>query len=178
MYVKAKKLAVAGLLAAFAAVLLVLSAMIETSSLFFIAAASFCVGIVIREWGLGFGSGFWIASTFVNLLVAPNKYYCGTYAAMGLYLLLSEALWLWLADRSNVKRRTLILWIGKYVIFNTFYLPAVFFLPQLLVAKKPSGMLWLVLVAAGQVALFVYDRAYVYFQGMVWSKLRRRLMKE
>ena len=70
MHVNAKKIAVAGLLAAFSAVMLVLSSMIESSSLFFIAAASFCVGIVIREWGVGLGFGFLIASTFVNVIVS------------------------------------------------------------------------------------------------------------
>ena len=51
MHVNAKKMAFTGVLAAFAVILLVLSAVIETSSLFLIAAAAFCVGIVLREWG-------------------------------------------------------------------------------------------------------------------------------
>ena len=46
MHVNAKKMAFTGVLAAFAVILLVLSAVIETSSLFLIAAAAFCVGIV------------------------------------------------------------------------------------------------------------------------------------
>ena len=78
MHVSGKKIAISGLLVAFSAVMLILSSVIETNSLFLIAAASFCVGIAIREWGIRFGMGFLIASTLVNVFVAPNKFYCLT----------------------------------------------------------------------------------------------------
>ena len=42
MHVGAKKIAVLGLLAAFSVLLIVLGAVIETSTLFFICGASFC----------------------------------------------------------------------------------------------------------------------------------------
>ena len=58
MHVNAKKMATAGLLVAFTVIMLVLSSVVETSSLFFLAAASFCVGISIREWGLRYGFAF------------------------------------------------------------------------------------------------------------------------
>lgn len=177
MHVNAKKIAVAGLLAAFSAVMLVLSAVMESSSLFFIAAASFCVGIVIREWGVGFGLGFLIASTMVNLIVSPNKFYCATYVAMGLYLLLSEFLWEKVAAKEAVKNRTLILWIGKYVIFNVIYIPVLLFFQELIFTRKMTGFLWFAVFLAGQAALFIYDRAYVYFQGAIWGKLRARLLE-
>ena len=62
MHVGAKKMATAGLLVAFSVVMMLLSSVIESSSLFFIAAASFCVGIAVREWGLRLGFAFLIAS--------------------------------------------------------------------------------------------------------------------
>lgn len=177
MHVNAKKIAVAGLLAAFSAVMLVLSGTIESSSLFFIAAASFCVGIVIREWGVRLGFGFLIASAIVNVIVSPNKFYCMTYAAMGVYLLLSEFLWEKIAAKEGMKNRTLTLWIGKYVIFNVIYVPVTLFFQELVFTKKITGVLWIGVLVAGQAALFIYDRAYVYFQGIVWGKLRVKLMK-
>ncbi|MBQ8558673.1 MAG: hypothetical protein IJ439_01620 [Tyzzerella sp.] len=177
MHVSAKKIAVTGLLAAFSAVVLVLSSVVESSSLFFIAAASFCVGIVIREWGAGFGFGFLIASTFVNVIVSPNKFYCMTYAAMGLYLLLSEFLWEKIAAKECMKNRTLTLWIGKYLIFNVIYVPVLLFFQELIFTKKITGVLWIIVLLGGQAALLIYDRAYVYFQGMVWGKLRVRLLE-
>ena len=53
MHVNARKIALSGVLAAFAVVLIVLGSIFETSTLFLLAAAAFCVGIVVREWGGG-----------------------------------------------------------------------------------------------------------------------------
>jgi len=170
MHVNAKKMAVAGLLAAFSAVMLVMSSVIETNSLFFICAASFCVGITIREWGVSFGFVFLLASTLINVLVAPNKFYCITFAVMGIYLLLSEYL------QKRVKR-TITLWIGKYLIFNFIYIPALLFFQDLLFVRKVTGVTFIVFLLAGQIGLVVYDRVYVYFQSVIWGKLRLRLLK-
>lgn len=170
MHVNAKKMAVAGLLAALSAVMLVLSSVIETNSLLFICVASFCVGIAIREWGVSFGAAFLAASTLINVLVAPNKFYCMTFAAMGIYLLLSEYL-------QKKMKRTLTLWIGKYLIFNLIYIPALLFFQDLLFVRKVTGIVFVAFLLAGQVALVVYDRVYVYFQCVIWGKLRVRLLK-
>ena len=105
MYVKAKKIALAGLIVAFSAVMVILSSIVETSSLFFIAASSFCVGIAIREWGVNLGVGFLVASSLVNFLVAPNKFYCFTFVAMGTYILAREWLWEKIAAKENTKNR-------------------------------------------------------------------------
>lgn len=177
MHVGAKKIAVAGLLAAFTVVMLILSSTIETSSLFFIAAASFCVGITIREWGVRFGLGFLVASTVLNFLLAPNKLYCITFAGMGIYLVLSEWLWEKIASAHAMNRRNIKLWIGKYVIFNLIYIPVLLFIPSLIFTKEVTGVLALVFWLAGQIGLWVYDRAYLYFQGCIWGKLRVKLMK-
>lgn len=177
MHVNAKKMALAGLLVAVSAVLLVLSSVIETNSLFFICAASFGVGIAIREWGVRFGLGFLVASTLINVLVAPNKFYCITFAAMGGYLFLSEYLWEKIAAKENMRYRTLTLWIGKYVVFNLIYIPALLFFPELLFVKRPTGTLLMVFFLVGQIALFVYDKVYVYFQGAIWGRFRMKLLK-
>ena len=172
MLLDAKKIAVSGLLAALSVVLMYLSSVLETSSLFFIAAASFCVGVVVREWNFGGGTGFYIASVCLNFLLAPNKMYCITFAAMGLYLLLTEWLWRKIADAKEMKKRNLKLWIGKYVIFNLIYIPIIGFVPNLFVAKEISSQMLMVIWAAGQVAILVYDYAYRYFQGTIWGKIR------
>ena len=150
MHVDAKKIAISGVLAAFSAVMLILSSVIESSSLFFIAAASFCVGISLREWGVRFGTCYFVASALVNFLVAPNKMYCFTFSAMGLYILLSEILWEKIAEKETLKNRTRWLWIGKYVIFNMLYMPVLFVFPELLFAKNIPDMGYLILLLAGQ----------------------------
>ena len=55
MHVKAKTVALGGLLLALTVVFMALGSIIETSTLFLLAAASFFVGIVVREFGLKTG---------------------------------------------------------------------------------------------------------------------------
>ena len=52
MHVKAKTMAFGGLLLALTVVCMALGSVIETSTLFLLAAAPFFVGIVVREFGL------------------------------------------------------------------------------------------------------------------------------
>lgn len=178
MHVNAKKTATAGVLAAFTVLLVVLSSVIETNSLFLIAAASFCVGIAVREWGVCTGAVFLAASFFLNLFIAPNKMYCMTFAAMGLYILLSEFLWKKVAEAKKIKRRKTILWLGKYIVFNCIYIPVIVLFPELIFAKKIAESILWVLFLAGQAGIFVFDQAYMYFQAYVWGKLRNKLIEK
>lgn len=173
MHVGAKKIATAGLLVAFTIIMMVLGSVIETSTLFFIAAASFCVGIAIREWGILYGFAFLVASVVLNLLVAPNKLYCITFGGMGLYLWLYEWLWNRIANKEVLSHRNVLLWIGKFVFFNLLYVPALFFMPELLFAGKMNGLAAVLLLFGGQIALLAYDLAYRYFQAHVWGRLRK-----
>lgn len=176
MHVKAKTIATAGLLVAFTIVMMILSSSIESNTLFFLAAASFCVGIALREWGILFGTAFLVASVLINLLIAPNKLYCVTYAGMGLYLVLYEWLWKAIANQQKLVHRNAWLWIGKIVLFNMLYIPALFVAPTLFFAGKINGLFVIVLALGGQVAFLIYDMAYRYFQSRVWGKVRGRLL--
>ena len=176
MHVGAKKVATAGLLVAFSVIMMVLSSVIETSSLFFIAAASFCVGIAVREWGLRIGLAFLAAEILLNFLVTPSKLYCFTLAGMSAYIWASEWLWSCVAQAKAIKHRTLVLWLGKYVLFNVLYVPVLFLAPQLLFSGKMNGVAATILLLCGQGVLFVYDVAYRYFQAQVWGRMRGRLL--
>ncbi len=176
MHVRIKQIAISGLLAAFSAVLMVLSATIETNSLFLIAAASFGVGIVIREWGIPFAWGYYIASSLINLLVSPNKFYCITYAMMGMYILLSEWLWEKIAESGYLSYRMTLLWLGKYVIFNVMYIPSVLFLQDMLFSRRVQSLGIALVILAGQAALFIFDNAYRYFQSAIWGRIRIKIM--
>lgn len=157
--------------------MLILSSTIESNSLFFIAAASFCVGIAVREWKLKLGFAFLVASIVLNLFFAPNKLYCITFAGMALYIWVGELLWEKIADAKELAHRTVWLWIGRYLVFNLMYVPALFLMPTLLFTKEVTGWWSIILFLGGQVALFVYEIAYEYFQSSIWGKLRMRLMK-
>jgi len=90
MLLNAKKLAFLGLLLSVDIILIVLSAVLEINTLFLLAAASFCVGIAIREGGKTIGLGFFLGSLILGIILAPNKAYCITYAAMAMYLVIIE----------------------------------------------------------------------------------------
>jgi hypothetical protein len=175
MLLNAKKLAFLGLLLAFDVLLVILSGILEFNTLFLLAAASFCVGIAIREAGLRIGFGFYLAGILLGLILAPNKFYCITYAAMGLYLLISEYSFDRLVNVRRISNRVKLLWMVKYITFNVMYIPMLVFLPKLIYAGSLDMMLYALLIVVGQAALYVYDRAYLYFQKFIWGKVRRYL---
>ena len=176
MHVGAKKMATAGLLVAFSVIMMLLSSVVETSSLFFIGAASFCVGIAVREWGLKMGFAFLIGSVGLNFLVAPSKLYCFTLAGMSVYIWMAEWLWNRVAESQKIKNRMTVLWVGKYVAFNVLYVPTLFLVPRLLFTGKINGMSAIILLLLGQGVLYIYDMAYRYFQAQVWGRLRGKLL--
>lgn len=175
MFLNVKKMAFLGLLLALTVLLVILGGILEFNTLFLLAAASFGIGIAIRETGLGPGCAFFIASILLSFILAPNKLYCITYSAMAFYVLAAEFTWLKLDKASGNMNRKRWLWIFKYAIFNLIYLPILLFMPRLVYQGEISTVLTVACLLAGQVALFVYDFAYRFFQGMVWGKVRSRI---
>ena len=176
MHVKAKKIAFGGMLLALTIIFMMLGSIIETGTLFLLAAASFFVGIIWREFGAGSGVAFWGAGVLLGLFIAPNKFYVITYAVMGLYILIVEIVWLKLGRMSDRINRKALFWIVKYVVFNLIFLPAVLLFQEVLFVREISGWMSVIVIAAGQVFLFLYDRAYEYFQGVLWNKMRGRFL--
>ena len=177
MHVKARTLAFGGLLLALTVVFMALGSIIETSTLFLLTAASFFVGIVIREFGLRAGAAFYIAAVLLGFITAPNKFYVLTFAAMGFYIWGIEAVWKWLERHPRRKKRRMIFWIAKYVIFNIVYVPIVIVFRDLLFARSVSDTMMIIVVLGGQIGLFIYDRAYDYVQVHLWGKLRGRMIR-
>ena len=175
MYVNAKKMAVSGLLMALSVVFIVLSGILDFNTLFFLAAAAFFVGIIIREFGLRYGAAYFIGCLVLGILLAPQKLYCITYAMMGIYVLGIECLWHYLGKHPQWEKRKQIFQIGKFVIFNVMYLPVLFLFPKLLFAGDIPDTMLFVLIVAGQIALFIYDKAYEYFLIRMWGQVRVRI---
>ena len=177
MHVKAKKIAFGGMLLALTIIFMMLGSIIETGTLFLLAAASFFVGIIWREFWrpeAAWRSGE--PACFSDCLLAPNKFYVITYAVMGLYILIVEIVWLKLGRMSDRINRKALFWIVKYVVFNLIFLPAVLLFQEVLFVREISGWMSVIVIAAGQVFLFLYDRAYEYFQGVLWNKMRGRFL--
>lgn len=175
MHVKGKMMAFSGLFIALSVVCMSLGSVIESNTLFLLAAASFFVGIVIREFGMKVGAAFYVADVLLGLLIAPNKFYVLSFAAMGLYIVSIEAAWRFLGRSSQTQRQT-IFWAVKYVAFNVMFIPALLLFQELILGGRElspvmTAGIWIV----GQIALFIYDRAYEYVQAHVWTKIRGRM---
>lgn len=175
MHINAKKISFLGLLLAICEILLVLSKTLDFSTLFLLAAASFCTGIAVRECGLTLGFAFFAASECLGLLLAPDKLYCITYGMMAFYIWASDAVWHGLYRKNPQKNWTRLFWAIKYLLFNAMYIPAVIFLPRLFYSGIYGAEMIAALVLGGQVILFLFDKAYCYFQDAVWGKYRRFL---
>ena len=175
MLLNAKKTAFLGLLLAVTVLLIVLSGILEFNTLFLLAAASFGVGIAIRETNIRFGAGFYLAAVLLSVILAPNKLYCITYSAMGLYIVLIEFAFDKLAFVKWKINRTVLYWMIKYIIFNVLFLPILIFLPKLIFQGEISLWINVAIFVGGQAALLVYDAAYSYFQKAIWGKYRNKL---
>ena len=178
VHINGKKMAVSGLLLALTEILIILSGILEFNTLFLLGAASFSIGIIIREYGLKIGAAYYVAAVLLGLILAPNKLYCITFAALGAYLLLIELIFEMLMKQHLKAYPKKIFWVCKYVVFNLIYLPVLFLFPKLLFVKTPDDKLIIAAVIFGQVVLFLYDKAYEYFQADMWNKLRKRLFQE
>ena len=176
MHVGAKKMAISGMLLAFTVVCMFLGGVIETNTLFLLAAASYFVGIIQREFGTKYGWAFGIAAVALGFILVPNKFYVLSYGGMALYILLIESAWKLLGSHPEIGSRVRLFWAIKYVIFNIMYIPTVLGFQELLFAKELSEMLLAGIIVAGQFGLFIFDRAYEHVQGTIWIKFRRRLL--
>ena len=176
MHVKAKTMAFGGLLLALTVIFMVLGSVIETSTLFLLAAASFFVGIVVREFGLRTGAAFYVAGVILGFAAAPDKFYVFTFAAMGFYIWGREAAWRQITAHVRQEKSKAVFLLSKYVIFNIVYIPIVLIFRNMLFTKAVSGTVLTVIIIAGQIGLLIYDKAYDYVQVYIWGKMRARVM--
>lgn len=176
MYLKSKKVAFLGLLTAFSVVLIILSGVIEMSTLFILALAGCMTGIAIAEFGIALGAGQFAASLILGLLLAPNKMYCLTYSMIAIYIVLTETM-MRVADRKieNIQRRKMIVIGMKYLIFNLLYLPLLFGMPKLIYHGELSTMVYAALIVGGQVVLYLCDIVYHSFMSYYFREIRKRL---
>lgn len=178
MFLKNKRLALSGLLLAVSVIFIYLGSLFEGSTLFFLAAASFCTGIVYRESGFAWGIAFLVASLLLGLILSPQKLYVLTFGVFAVYILFSEAAWDVLM-RKEMRRRNLVFWVLKYILFNLMYLPLVLLAPRLVLSaeflKKIGSYFYPAVILGGQVFLYIFDWAYCHFQAGVWEQIRNRM---
>ena len=169
MHIKAKKMAFGGLLLALSVICMILGSVIETGTLFLLAAASFFVGIIFREFGRKTAAAFYVAGVLLGLILAPNKLYVATYGMMGFFILTEETAW--------VRKKSAVLWGIRYAVFDLIYVPAVLFFQKLLFARTLPFWATAGILAVGQAVLWLYVGAYGYVQRELWGKLRGHIFQ-
>ena len=169
-----KKIAFAGVMLALTEVGIALGSVIETNTLFLLAAASFFVGIVIQEFGLKSGAGFLLAGILLAILLSPNKLYVVSYAFMGFYILIIETIWHFSGRASGWIRSRNFFWLMKYLVFNVLYIPGLIYFWSMLSEKKTVKGIMLMSVVFGQFILFVFDKTYEYAMGKIWKENRHK----
>lgn len=162
-----------GMMTACFALLVFLGSIVESSTLFFLSAASFLTGIGIREYGIKTGGAFFLASTLVTFFVGPNKIYCMTCGILSFYIYMREFIFEKIVEnRKFIGKRKLFLLI-KWLLFNVCYVPLLLFFPSLFyLDKRGKTWPWFVFII-GQCGFLIYDKAYDYFQSFVWERLRK-----
>ena len=73
MHINSRKMAVSGLLMAFDVVLIILSGVLDFNTLFFLAAAAFLIGVIIREYDLRYGLAFFLGCLILGALWLPRS---------------------------------------------------------------------------------------------------------
>lgn len=175
MHVKAKQMAFLGLLAAFVSLLVVFASVLESNTFFLLAAGAYCTGIAIREFGLRLGTGFSIACMLLGLILSPNKIYALTFAGLSFYIVFFEGAHLFFARARFEAHRRVLFFISKLLVFNLLYIPMLLLFPKVIFAGSISTTVLFSLLATGQIGWLIYDKAYPYFQIMVWGKLRGKI---
>lgn len=175
MHLKSKDIAFLSIMAAFSVVLMYLGCLIEVNTLFFMAAASFLVGVAAQEHGFFAGAVFFAVCLFLSFLLLPNKLYCLTYAALGIYIWAGDFCMVRWSVKHKQAMRGLPYLFMKLFIFNLLFIPFLIFFPQLIFGTA-FGRQWMVWMAlAAQPALVIFDYAYVWFQSHVWKEIGRRM---
>lgn len=167
MHVKAKQITFLGVLLALTIILVYGGTVIETNTLFFLCAASYCLGIAMKECGRKLGVAFFIGCTCLTFILVSNKMYCITLVAMNLYLVIKEFI--------EPKMQKAFRYV-KYIIFNIIYIPALCLVPSLLYTGKISSLVLVGLWIGGQIGFCVYDYVYKWFMQSFWPKFRKRIL--
>jgi hypothetical protein len=176
MHVNVKKLALAAMMLALTLICMVMGSFLQTSTFFFLAAASYSVGIVIRESSLPMGAIFYVAAVLLGGILAPDKYHVVSFALMGFYVVMLEFLFPRMIRISDVAWRKRLFFLLRILLFNVMYLPMILLFQRILFGKTLGFPALVGMWVLGQGVWWCYDRAYEYVQAVLWTKVRGRII--
>lgn len=184
MLLKSKDIAYVSVMTAMAVLLLIVSCYIESSTLFFLAAASFLTGVVEQKLGIIPAVFQLICTAALGVLLTPQKLYCGTYMCLGIYVALSE--YIEIQRKKNDKAPIVKLaWFVKGLVFEImlvltlivydYFIGLSTMITKEVLSFTGSGiMLWIILIVIAQILWLVFDRAFIYFMKKYWRLLRTK----
>ena len=160
-----KNIAYSGLLLALNIVLLILSFVIPTNTLFFMGLASLPISIVIIEQGVKSGIVFYIASIILSFLFMPDKlnwlFYTFTFGLYGIIKYFIER-----------DRNIFVEYIVKLAIFNIIIGIGYFFIKEFI--NIPFNIMTVLL---GQLVFLIYDYSYSLAINYYYEKIKKNIIK-
>lgn len=189
LYLKSGEVAWGGIMMSVSVILIILASVIESSSLFFLAAASFICGIIQRKFSVKVSVLFAFGTFIIGLILAPDKLYCFTFMGFSVYVIVAEYFREKLndsykkGDEKLIKRNTKISFLVKFIVYHFLLALALFFVkiftgidissaaPWIKSLAKVPVILVVVCIIAAEALWIIFDRAYVFFQNICASTL-------
>lgn len=167
---KTKKIATLGIMAALSTVFCVLGTVISVNTVFFTAAASFLVGLAVVVYGKGYGTGFFLVCTTLDILLNPNKLHVFLYLALGGYVLLSEITYSLMSRKKQVKWAHMVV---RFLAFAVIYTPVILFIPGLIFTDTVLQSPWYlaVVIMGGIGGWFIFDLAYTFAKRWLYQRV-------
>ena len=183
LHLKSKQVAWCGVIMAIAVILQICAGVIETSSFFLLALASFLAGCVERKFGLKTSAGFCFGAAVLGFILAPQKLYCFTYAGFCVYVLATEYFRgkngsIKNSDKAeNFMDNIRVQYIIKGIIYHVLLIAAVFVSAKISglevifsadfiekIKQLPVVVVIFAAVIAAELLWFIFDKAYIFFQ--------------
>ena len=177
LHVKSKQMAWCGIIMAITVILQIVSGIIETSSLFFLAAASFLTGCVERKYGVKLAAAFSAGAFILGLILAPEKLYCFTFLGFSIYVMVAEFFRKNTVYNSDFTKKHFKEYLIKGIIYHILLIIAlvlsfkitgidIIFSETLIenVEKMPVAVVAAAGIICAEIIWLVFDKAYIFFQ--------------
>ena len=183
LHLRSGHIAWCGVIMAISVILQISAGVIETSSFFLLAAASFLTGCIERKCGIKMAAVFSVGAVILGFILAPQKLYCFTYAGFCVYVLVAEYFRRKkeLCQNSELKRNLTydlrVQYIIKGILYHILLIVAVFISVKIggfefifsneFIEKIKTTPLYIIIIAgiiAVELLWLIFDKAYIFFQ--------------
>ena len=175
---RTKMVAYVAVMTALGTVFLLLGTFIGINTVFFTALASYLVGIIAVEYGLGASIMHYFGCAVLDALLNPNKFHVFLFLGMGAFILIAENTYRFFEKKIPERvTLTVVHYLFRAGIFAAVYIPLILLLPELFLSESIYGSSYFYLVAtiAGVIGFFVFDKAYVILKSIYLRTFKNRL---